>query len=208
MHVHRLKLGFLASGGGSNVGAILAACDRGDLSATPAALISNNSQSGAMDLARKAGLANFHVSGKTHPDESERDDAIVEALTSHDVSLVVLGGYMKKLGPRTLSQFTGRIVNVHPSLLPRHGGHGMYGIRVHEAVLATGDARSGASIHVVDGDYDTGPVIAQMSCEVLIDDTPQSLAARVLRLEHQLFWQTLESICAGEMRLPGLSGEG
>ena len=97
---------------------------------------------------------------------------------------MVLAGYIKKLGPETLAQYAGRVINIHPALLPRFGGLGMYGMRVHEAVLASGASETGITIHLVDGDYDRGAILAQCRVPVLPDDSPGSLAARVLAREH------------------------
>jgi phosphoribosylglycinamide formyltransferase 1 len=118
------------------------------------------------------------------------------------VDVVLLAGYMKKVGPATLAAFRGRIVNTHPSLLPRHGGQGMYGGRVHEAVLASGDPRTGVSVHLVDADYDTGRVLAQVDVPVLPGDDAAALAARVQRTERDFLVSVLGRIAAGEIRLP------
>ena len=118
------------------------------------------------------------------------------------VELVVLSGYMRKLGPQTLQRFSGRILNIHPALLPRHGGQGLYGRRVHEAVRASGDTVTGASIHLVDGDYDTGPVIASARTPVHPQDSAQDIEARVRALEPGLLVETLRRIAEGELRLP------
>jgi phosphoribosylglycinamide formyltransferase-1 len=109
---------------------------------------------------------------------------------------------MKKLGPKTLSRFRGRILNIHPALLPKYGGKGMYGIRVHEAVIAAGEKESGVSIHFVDENYDTGTIIAQTRVPVMPDDTPETLAARILVQEHILYPATLQRIVTGEIPLP------
>jgi len=131
-----LRLGFLASGRGSNLQAILQACRDGRLRAVPAVVISNNADSGALALAGREGLPACHLSGKTHPDPDVLDKAITAALQQHDVDLVVLAGYMKRIGPVTLRAYRHRIINIHPALLPHHGGKGMYGLAVHEARIA------------------------------------------------------------------------
>ena len=188
------RLGILASHRGSNFQAILDACHRGELAAETRVAISNNSGSLALERARKEGIPALHISGVTHPDPNAQDLAILTALREYDVELVVTAGYMKKLGPLTLEAFAGRIVNIHPSLLPRHGGHGMFGMNVHRAVIAEGDRETGITIHYVDGDYDTGPVIDQISIPVAIDDTPESLADKLIDLEHDFLVQTLKKI--------------
>ncbi|MFH1671719.1 MAG: phosphoribosylglycinamide formyltransferase [Candidatus Portnoybacteria bacterium] len=195
-----MKIGFLASGNGSNMQAIIDACKSGSLKARPVLVISNNSQSGAIERAKKENIPYSHISGKTHP---LPDKAIADALSDHSVDIVVLAGYMKKVGSELLSRYKGAILNIHPALLPKFGGDGMYGIRVHQAVLAAGEKESGVSIHIVDENYDTGPVIAQVRAPVEPDDTPESLAARVLEQEHLLFPKTLEKIATGEIKIPG-----
>ncbi len=193
------KLGVLASHRGTNFQAIIDACRDGRLDARPVIAISNNSDALALARARKAGIPTAHLSSVTHPDPEALDAAILRTLEVHDVDLLVLAGYMKKLGPKTLDAFEGRIVNVHPSLLPRYGGKGMFGMKVHQAVIDNGDAETGITIHWVEGDYDTGPVIAQRRIPVRPDDTPESLAERVLAQEHELLIETLSRIISGDL---------
>ena len=196
-----MKLGFLASHRGTDMQAVLDACITGRLHATPAVVISNNAGAEALERASRAGLPRYHLSGTTHPDPAALDEAILDALTRHDVELVVLAGYMKKLGPRTLARYRGRVLNIHPALLPRFGGQGMYGARVHEAVLAAGERETGITIHVVDEEYDHGPIVAQCRVPVQEGDTPETLAARVLAREHTFLVETLQQIVSGAVRL-------
>jgi len=188
------KIGILASHEGTNFQAIIDACEEGVLRARPVVAISNNSKARALERARQAGIPTAHLSSATHPDPNDLDQSILDMLTRFEVDLVVTAGYMKKLGPLTLAAYAGRIVNVHPSLLPRHGGPGMYGLNVHKAVLAAGDAETGITIHFVDADYDAGPVIAQTRVPVHANDTPEALAARVLAEEHRFLIRTLEKV--------------
>ncbi len=197
-----MRIGFLASGNGSNMQAIIDACKSEALKAKPVVVISNNSDSGAIKRAKKENIPYFHLSNKTH---QNLDQAIIDALNKHSVDIVVLAGYMKKIGPEILSRYNGAILNIHPALLPKFGGDGMYGIRVHQAVLKAGERETGVSIHIVDADYDTGPVIAQVRVPVEKNDTPESLAARVLKQEHILFPKTLQKITTGEIKIPGYS---
>ena len=204
MTAEQLRLGFLASHGGTNLQAILDACAAGTLEAKPRVIISNNSASGALVRARRAGVPAVHLSGRTHPDPEKLDVAVCDALADNGTEVVCLCGYMKRLGPRTLGAFNGRILNVHPALLPKFGGKGFYGQAVHAAVLAAGERESGATVHLVDAEYDTGPILAQKTVPVLTEDTPQDLAARVLLQEHLLYAETLQRIAMGEIELPGL----
>jgi len=197
-----MNIGFLASHNGSNMQAIIDACKAGTLKAIPAVIVSNNGDSGALARAEKEGIPGYHLSSKTYLNPEELDQAILDAMLKHEVDIIVLAGYMKKLGTRTLSRFSGRILNIHPALLPKYGGKGMYGMRVHEAVLAAGETETGVTIHVVDSDYDTGPIIAQARVPVEPTDTAQTLAARVLKQEHILYPEVLKKIITGDIEIP------
>ena len=197
-----LKIGVLASHGGSNMQAIIDEIEAGRLDAEIVLVISNNSGSGALERARRHGLPWRHLSGRHHPEPAALDEAIQTALTDAGAEVVVLAGYMKKIGARTLAAFEGRMLNIHPALLPRHGGPGMYGIHPHEAVIAAGDAESGATVHAVTADYDEGPILKQRRVPVLADDTPQSLQERVLREEHVIYAEVLADVVAGRITLP------
>ncbi|MFV1958473.1 MAG: phosphoribosylglycinamide formyltransferase [Planctomycetota bacterium] len=198
----RLRIGVLASHGGSNMQAVIDPIEDGHLDAEIALVISNNSGSGALARARRHGLPWRHLSGHTHPDPDALDRAIRDALRDAKVDLVILAGYMKRIGPRTLEAFCGRMLNIHPALLPRHGGPGMYGIHPHESVLAAGDEESGASVHVVTADYDRGPVLRQRRVPVRPDDTPRTLQQRVLAEEHQIYSEVIADVVAGRISLP------
>jgi len=197
-----VKLGFLASHRGSSVQAVVEACASGRLAAVPRVVISNNADAEALTRARRHGIPCCHLSGSTHPDATRLDEAILHALVSHDVELVVLAGYLKKLGPQTLRHFAGRVLNIHPALLPKFGGSGMYGRRVHEAVLAAGERETGVTIHLADAEYDHGRIVAQCRVPMLSGDTVESLAARVLDREHAFLVETLAAIVSGAVKLP------
>lgn len=195
----KIRLGFLASGRGSNMLAIIDNCKAGNLVAGPAVVISNNVDAGALEYAREAGIPAFHLSTQTNPENL--DDVITATLKFHDVDWIILAGYMKKIELQLLKEFQGKIFNIHPSLLPKHGGRGMYGHHVHEAVLASGESETGVTIHLVDGEYDQGRILAQRSVAVEHGDTPESLAARVLKVEHELYSDTLRGIIEGRISL-------
>ncbi|MBB5918188.1 phosphoribosylglycinamide formyltransferase-1 [Nocardia transvalensis] len=192
----------LASHNGSNLRALHRTSLSPDSPFTISLVISNNSGSGALAFARDAGIPALHLSGSTHPEPELLDAAIRSALTAHETDLVVTAGYMKKLGPRTRAEYTSRIVNVHPALLPRHGGKGMYGNAVHEAVLASGDTVSGPTVHLVTEDYDAGPVLAQARVPVVPGDTAESLAERVLVAEHDLLPAVVRRLAASMSHTP------
>ena len=199
-----LRLGILASHAGTTMQAIIDACLHGRLHADVRVVIGNNSRSGALARARTHGIAAAHLSGATHPNADDLDRAIMETLTCHRVEVVALAGYMKRLGPLVLSHYKGRLLNTHPALLPKYGGQGMYGDKVHKAVLAAGEKASGATVHLVEGDYDTGPVLSQVDVPVLEGDTPESLRDRVQAAERRHYVTVLERIAMGEIPLEGL----
>jgi len=192
-----VRIGVLASHEGTTLQAVLDAVARGRLRASVAVVISNNRESGALRRARASGVAAVRLSSVTHPDPDLLDGAILEALTDARVDVVLLAGYMKKLGPRVLEEYRGRILNTHPALLPKFGGQGMYGNRVHEAVLSSGDVETGVTIHLVDAEYDTGPIVAQCRVPVLPGDSAAELASRVQARERELVVETLARMAEG-----------
>lgn len=199
-----LRIGVLASHEGTTLQAILDACAAQRINARVVVVISNNSDSGALRRARSAQADAVHYSSKTHPAATELDLALSGALAERQIDVVMLAGYMKKLGPVLLDRYRGRILNTHPALLPKHGGHGMYGMRVHEAVLRAGETESGCSVHLVDAEYDNGRVLAQARVPVETSDAPETLAARVQECERRLVVVVLGQIAAGELTLDGL----
>jgi phosphoribosylglycinamide formyltransferase-1 len=202
-----MNIGVLASHEGTTLQSILDACRDGRIAARVAVVISNNSNAGALNRARQAGVPAIHLSSKTHPEPASLDAAILDALLGASVDLVFLAGYMKKVGLATLGAFAGRIVNTHPALLPRFGGHGMFGDRVFQAVLESGEDESGVSIHLVDSEYDTGPVVAQCKVPVLRGDSVDELRTRVRERERELVVDTLAGIASGQILLERLANK-
>lgn len=182
--------------------AILDGCASGAIKANPTLLICNNPSAQAIERARRVGMPTRVLNRQTHPEPSDLDAAIHDALKEAEVDLVILAGYMKKIGPRTLEGFRNRILNIHPALLPNFGGQGMYGMRVHEAVIAAGERESGLTVHLINEVYDEGPILQQMRVPVLAGDTPESLQARILEQEHILYPDTIAKIASGEIELP------
>ncbi|MEZ5559384.1 MAG: phosphoribosylglycinamide formyltransferase [Pseudomonadales bacterium] len=189
-----IRLGVLASHGGSILQAVLDACADGTLDARVVLVISNNSHATALQRARSHDVAVAHLSSATHADPEALDRAMVDALGAAGADWVLLAGYMKKLGPHMLTTYRNRILNTHPALLPRYGGKGFYGRRVHEAVLAAGDSESGATVHLVTEEYDTGPILAQVRVPVRVDDTAERLEERVKSAERKLVIATLQQL--------------
>lgn len=196
-----LKLGFLASRNGSSMRTIIEAAERGELAARPLLAVSNNRSASALDYAQAHGVPTLVVA--TQADPQGADAKLCEAMQAAGVELIVLSGYLRRLGPRVLAAYRNRILNIHPGLLPEFGGEGMYGRRVHEAVIAAGARESGATIHAVDEIYDHGPVIARRTVPVEAGDTADSLEARVTAMEPGFFLETLQAIGEGRLRLPG-----
>lgn len=173
-----MRVAVLASGGGTNLQALLDAC-RG--SAARIVLVASNvSDAPALERARTAGVPTALI------EEPANGAALTELLQRHGAELVVLAGYLRLVPAETVAAFAERMINIHPALLPAFGGPGMYGRRVHEAVLRSGATVSGATVHLVDEAYDRGPILAQWPVPVQPGDSPERLAARVLRIEHQL----------------------
>ena len=203
--MEHLKLGVLCSHNGTNLQAIIDACVNGQLKAELRIVIGNNSKSYAFIRAERSNIPVSHISGKTHESLDSIDEAILETLLDNQVNMVLLAGYMKKLGPKTLSEYNGRILNIHPSLLPLYGGKNMFGRAVHQAVLNANDTVTGASIHLVNHEYDVGKVLAQIKIPVNKNDTVDSLSDRVLKHEHKLYVKTLQMIERGDIKLRSLT---
>jgi len=190
------NIAIFASGGGSDLQAIIDGCKAGKINANVCAVISNNSKSMALQRAKNEGIPVFHFSAKTIPGPQALEQAMLNTLLTHDTDIIFLAGYMKKIGANILHTYKNRIYNIHPSLLPKYGGKGMFGIHVHAAVIEAGETETGITIHRVDPEYDTGEIIAQCTVPVKKDDTPETLAARVLAREHIFLVETLGGIIA------------
>ncbi len=197
-----MRIAFLASHNGSAAKAIAQACDTGDLSADPALLICNNPDAGALTWAVDMKVKNYCLNEKNMGGADRLDREIGNILMDHKIDLVVCSGYMKLIGPQTIAAVNGRILNVHPALLPKHGGKGLYGRHVHDAVIAAGDAETGITIHLVNGEYDKGPIIAQHRLPVQAADTAVDVENRVKAAEPDFYIETLRAILNGSIKLP------
>lgn len=190
-----VRLAVYASGGGSNLQALL---DRftGSSHVDIALVVSDRADSGALTRAETAGVRGVHVAAR---DRSEADIAhdMLDALANARVDLIALAGYLRLVPPVVVERYRGRILNIHPSLLPAFGGPGMYGRRVHEAVLAAGCRVTGATVHHVDERYDEGRIVAQWPVPVLPGDDAATLAARVLRIEHHIYPAVIDALARG-----------
>ena len=187
-----IRLAVFASGRGSNFQAILRAIDEKRLSAEVVVVISNNPNALALQIAAARNIAALVIQKKDFPGRQEFVQSMIGALNRHGTEFILLAGYMKKIPPEVVNRYKNRILNIHPALLPSFGGQGMYGSHVHEAVLAEGCRVSGVTVHLVDEVYDRGPIVAQKCVPVLEGDTPETLAARVLQVEHRLFAEAVQ----------------
>ena len=198
-----IRIGVLvgAKGRGSNLMAILKAIAAGTLRGQVAVVIGSLKGAPALEAASNAGVETVVV-GTANRSDDEYGAILLRAITKRDVDLIVLAGYMRRLPDALTSAYAGRIINIHPSLLPAFGGHGMYGRKVHEAVREAGVTESGCTVHVVDNEYDHGPVVAQRRVDVLAEDSVDDIAARVLGAEHSLLVDVIADICDGRRVLP------
>ena len=190
-------------GRGSNFQAIVDACARSECTARVAVLVSLNPAAGAVERARKHNIPVEVIDPKAFASPEELDAEIVRRLKLYEVDLACNAGYMRLLTPVLIREYPHRIMNIHPALLPAFGGKGMYGRRVHEAVIASGAKFSGATVHFVDEEYDHGPIILQKTVPVEDDDTPETLAARVLAVEHEIYPQAIELFALGKLEVIG-----
>jgi len=198
-----LNIAVFGSGRGSNFRAILAAIESGSIpGARIVCVISNNSSAGILQIARDHSLPAYHLSQAQCASEEAFVERLLGVLDSHQANLIALAGYMKLLPQQLIARFHRRVVNIHPALLPKFGGKGMYGHHVHEAVLAAGETASGATVHLVDEAYDRGAILLQRKVPVLPGDSVEDLAARVLEVEHELFPEVIRRIASGELLLP------
>ena len=193
-----IKLGVLISGDGSNLQAILDACEFGILKgkAEVTAVISNRKDAYGLQRAIKHNIPSIFVDKKCFTDAGAFCEEIKRRLIEHKTDIVCLAGYLLKLEPCLIGSF--KTMNIHPALLPKYGGKGMYGHFVHEAVIKAGDKESGATVHWVDEHYDHGNIILQGKVPVLAGDTPETLASRVLDVEHKIYPEAILKVISGK----------
>ena len=196
----RLGIAFLASNNGTSFRAVNEAIRANRMHAAAVVLISNKASSSALAYAETNDIPALHIPTKDR--EADADKELRDTLIYHGAEVVVLSGYLRKLGPLSLAAFDRRILNVHPGLLPKYGGLGMYGRRVHQAVLENGENETGATIHLVDGEYDHGRTVATATVQIDPFDDVLSLEKRVMAAECDLFIDLIGRITLGELRLP------
>ncbi len=198
-----LRLGVLVSGRGSNLQAILDACRAGEVPGQVVVVVSSRPQAYALQRARFAGVPALVLAPGDFPSRQVYDAALADLLDAWGVDLVCLAGFVRILGPEFVRRFAGRILNVHPSLLPAFGGPGMYGDRVHQAVLRSGAKISGCTVHLVDETPDGGPIVLQAAVPVHDHDTVDTLAARVAEQEHRLYPLAIRLYALGRLAVRG-----
>lgn len=198
-----MRLAVFASGSGTNFQAILDAIDDETLPATVGCCVSNTAEADVLDRAQRHSVPSEVVAPAAFDSPKEFGEALLDLLDAYDVDVVALAGYMIKIPPNVVDAYRHRITNIHPALLPAFGGQGMYGMHVHEAVLAYGVHWSGATVHLVDEEYDHGPIVLQEPVPVYPDDTPDRLADRIKDVEHTLYPEALRLFAQDRIRVDG-----
>jgi phosphoribosylglycinamide formyltransferase-1 len=198
----KLNIAIFASGNGSNFRAIHEAINGGKIrNAQIALVISNNSDAGALEVARGFKIPAVHISRTQYKSDDEFNATLIGTLAKHHINFIALAGYMKKIDASIVGAFRNRIMNIHPALLPKFGGEGMYGMNVHEAVLAAKEKLSGVTVHIVDDEYDHGIIVLQKTVAVELSDTAETLAARVLKIEHEIYPEAIHLFAEGKIKI-------
>ena len=202
-----MNIAVFASHGGSDLQAIIDGCKNEQINATVVVVISNNKDSVALQRAKNENIPNFHMSAKKYGSEEILAKEVLNVLTQYDVDMIFLAGYMRLLHISILEKYNNRIFNIHPALLPKYGGKGMFGMNVHNAVIKAKEKETGVTIHRVNAEYDSGEIVAQTKVAVMENDTPEILAARVLLREHEFLIETISSIVDGKIQLGSMDSE-
>jgi phosphoribosylglycinamide formyltransferase-1 len=190
----KVRIAVLISGGGTNLQSIIDAIDSGELDLQIACVVSNRKEAFGLKRAENAGIPAFYVGKGNYPEDQERETALMNLLEKERIDLIVLAGYLNILPSSVIGAYKDRIINIHPSLIPRHCGKGYYGMKVHESVISSGDAITGVTVHYVDEGVDTGKVIERVEIPVFESDTAESLSKRVLVIEHELLVKVLKDL--------------
>jgi phosphoribosylglycinamide formyltransferase 1 len=193
------KLAVFISGGGTNLQSLIDAVKAGRLSARIALVVSSRSDAYGLERAKSEKIETFVYKVKDFSSPEEAENHLLALLDKHEIDYIALAGYLKMVPASLIRRYRDRITNIHPALLPKYGGKGMYGHYVHEAVLTAGDKESGATVHIVDEIYDHGRILKQGKVPVIVGDTPETLAERVLKIEHQIYPEALENLIRGNI---------
>lgn len=202
-----MNIAVFASHGGSDLQAIIDGCKNEKINATVAVVISNNKDSVALQRAENENIPNFHMSAKKYGSEEILAKEILNVLKQYNIDMIFLAGYMRLLHATVLEKYDNRIFNIHPALLPKFGGKGMFGMNVHNAVINAKEKETGVTIHRVNAEYDSGEIVAQTKVAVMENDTPEILAARVLLREHEFLVEVISSIAEGKIQLGPTASE-
>lgn len=200
--MEKLRICFFASHSGSNMQAIIDSVESGKLDAEIKCLITNNSNCFAIQRAINHNFPYYHISSIKFPNNEDYIREIKSKIDEHQINIIVLAGFMKLLPKAIIDYVGGRVLNIHPALLPKFGGEGMWGMNVHKAVIEAEEKESGPSVHLVDAEYDRGRILGNKRLLINEDETPESLAQRVLELEHELYSEILIKISEGEIEIP------
>lgn len=196
-----MNIAVFASHGGSDMQAIIDGCKNNKINAKVSLVISNNEDSMALKRAKNENIPSYYLSAKKCGNEETLAEEMLSLLSEYDIDMIFLAGYMRMLHISILEEYNNRVFNIHPALLPKFGGKGMYGMNVHNAVIAAHEKETGVTIHRVNAEYDSGAIVAQTKVPVKQDDTAEILAARVLDREHEFLVDVISDIANGKISL-------
>jgi len=199
----QVKIGVLISGSGTNLQSLIDNSENGNIDGKIAVVISNKKDAYGLERARQKNIPAAYINRRDYGSFDEFNSAIIEELKRHDVELVVLAGYLKILSSEFIDKYRNRIINIHPSLIPSFCGKGYYGIKVHEEVVEYGVKLSGATVHFVDEEADTGAIIIQEAVAVDSEDTADTLQQKVLKIEHKILPLAVKYYCEGKIQITG-----
>ena len=199
----RVKIGVLISGSGTNLQSVIDNIESGNINGSLQVVISNREDAYGLKRARKHGIEAVYIDSKHYDSAEKYNEAVMAELKRCDVELIVLAGYLKILSKKFTESYKNRIINIHPSLIPSFCGKGYYGLKVHEAVISYGAKVSGATVHFVDENADTGPIILQEALKVNDDDTAETLQQRVLEIEHRILPLAVKYYCDRSLCING-----
>lgn len=201
LYMKKLNIAFFASHGGSNFQSIVENIQSGEIKANASLLITNNSDCFAIQRAINLNIPYVHISSLLFDTAEKFQSQLLAILKEYKIDLIVLAGYMRKIPLSIIKQYPNRILNIHPALLPKFGGQGMYGMNVHNAVFDAKEKETGATVHLVNEEYDQGKILKQQKILIDKDDTPETIAEKVLQIEHKLYSQTIKEIANNMIKL-------
>lgn len=200
MNLKKFRIGVFASGRGSNLQAIINAIEKGELNCEIVFVLSNNSDAGALEIARNKNIPALHLSEKKFHKENF-EESLIDLLNQYKPDLIVLAGYMKLVPERVIEIYKNRIINIHPALLPKYGGKGMYGMNVHRAVFEAGEKESGVTVHLVNEKYDEGKILYQEKVDISDCKSAEEVAEKILKVEHRIYPEVIQKIIEGKILL-------